>query len=84
MIFSVSLHKQFSNNEINNTVSMNKLKTKKCSYEVFSSSIFILLSLTGLICFVSLFVYIYLVLLLWCGRFTTEAATNFLTNEIKL
>ena len=57
---------------------------KKCIYESFISSIFILLSLTGLIFFVSLFGYIYLVLLLCCGRFSTEVATNFLTNEIKL
>ena len=36
----------------------------------------LLLSLAGLICFVSSFVYIYLVFLLWYGRFSTEAATK--------
>ena len=79
MIFIVSLHKQFSNIEINNTVSMKKL-TKNTVMKHLLAVFYLIVSYWV----VSLFVYIYLVLLLCCSRFSMEAATNFLTNEIKL
>ena len=77
MIYNVSLHKQLSNIEISNAVSMNKL-TKNA----------VMKHLLGYFClivsyWVNLFVYNCLVLLLWYGHFSSEAATNFLAYVIK-